>query len=129
MKDILGATWHKTQTLLDCRKTTKLFEEIEGSVTKRLLKVFSRTESRILGALARLDDFLMNPLLQNHSGTTLEPSRNASGSSQGTNEDNSQNDLHPEASLFHGQMTRNSGPEDGHNTEHITITSVLPSKS
>ena len=70
-------------------------EEIEGRVTKRLSKEFSRTENRILGEIARLDDLLMNPLLQTHPGTTPEPSRNALGTSQGTNEDDSQNDPHP----------------------------------
>ena len=89
-------------------------EEIEGRVTKRLSKEFSRTENRILGALARLDDFLMNPLLQGHSRTTPVPSRNALSTSQGTNEDDSQNDPHPEPGLFHSQLTQNSGPEDGH---------------
>ena len=48
-------------------------EEIEGRVTKRLSKEFSRTENRILGELAGLDDFLMNPLLQGHSGALPEP--------------------------------------------------------
>ena len=43
---------------------TQVSEEIEGRVTKRLSKEFSRTDNRILGALARLDDFLMNPLSQ-----------------------------------------------------------------
>ena len=93
---------------------TQVSEEIEGRVTKRLSKEFSRTENRILGALAQLDDFLMNPLLPGHSGTTPEPSRKALNTSQGTNEDDSQNDPRPEAGLFHGQMTQNSGPEDGH---------------
>ena len=93
---------------------TQVSEEIEGRVTKRLSKEFSRTENRILGALAQLDDFFMNPLLPGHSGTTPEPSRNALNTSQGTNEDDSQNDPRPEAGLFHGQMTQNSGPEDGH---------------
>ena len=92
---------------------TQVSEEIEGKVTKRLSKEFSRTENRILGALARLDDFLMNPLLPGCSGTTPEPSRNALNTSQGTNEDDSQNDPHPKAGLFHGRMTQNSGPEDG----------------
>ena len=55
---------------------TQVSEEIEGRVTKKLSQEFSRTENRILGALARLDDFLMNPLLQDHSGTTPETSRN-----------------------------------------------------
>ena len=93
---------------------TQVSEEIEGRVTKRMSKEFRRTENRILGALARLDDFHMNPLLPGCSGTTPEPSRNALNTSQGTNEDDSQNDPHPEAGLFHGQMTQNSGPEDGH---------------
>ena len=90
---------------------TQVFEEIEGRVTKRLSKEFSRTENRILGALARLDNFLMNPLLPGGSGTTPEPTRNASGINQATNEDDSQNDPHPEASLFHGQREQNSGTE------------------
>ena len=90
---------------------TQVSEEIEGRVTKKLSKEFSRTENRILGALARLDDFLMNPLLPGGSGTTPEPTRNASGINQGTNEDDSQKDLHPEASLFHGQREQKSGTE------------------
>ena len=81
---------------------TQVSEEIQGRVTKRLSKEFSRTENRILGALARLDDFLMNPLLPGRSGITPEPSRNALNTSQGTNEDNSQNAPHPEADLTHG---------------------------
>ena len=81
---------------------TQVSEEIEGRVTKRLSKKFSRTENRILGALARLDDFLMNPLLPGGSGTTPEPTRNASGINHPP---------HPEASLFHGQREQNSGTE------------------
>ena len=93
---------------------TQVSGEIEGRVTKRLSKEFSRIKNRILGALARLDDFFMKPLLPGHSGTTPEPSRKALNISQGTNEDDSQNDPRPEAGLFHGEMTQNSGPEDGH---------------
>ena len=98
---------------------TQVSEEIEGKVSKRLSKEFSRTENRILGALARLDDFLMNPLLPGHSGTTLEPTRNTSHNNQGTNEDGSQNDPHPEAGLFHGQTTRNASLEDGHDIRQV----------
>ena len=93
---------------------TQVSDEIKGRVTKRLPKESSRTENRIIGALARLDDFLMKPLLPGRSGTTPEPSRIALNTSQGTNKDNSQKELHPEAGLFHGQMTQNSGVEDGH---------------
>ena len=95
---------------------TQVSEEIEGKVTKRLSKEFSRTENRILGALARLDDFLMNPLLSGHSGTTPEPTRNTSHNKQGTNEDGSQNDPHPGAGPFHGHTTRNVSLEEYHDT-------------
>ena len=101
---------------------TQVSDEIEGRVTKRLSKEFSRTENRILGALAQLDDFLMNPLLPGHSGATPEPTRNILNASQGTNEDDSQNDPHPEAGLFHGRTTQNSGPEDGRDSLHSLFT-------
>ena len=100
---------------------TRVSVEIKGRVSKRLSKEFSRTENRILGALARLDDFLMNPLLPGHPGATPEPTRNALGNNQGTNEDDSQNDPHPEADPFHGQTSRNAGPEDGHDIYPILI--------
>ena len=72
----------------------------------------------------------MNPLLPGGSGTTPEPTRNASGINQGTNEDDSQNDPHPEASLFHGQREQNSGTERGYDMEtgvterHDMVTAV-----
>ena len=98
---------------------TQVSEEIEGRVTKKLSQEFSRTENRILGALARLDDFFMNPLTQGHSGTAPETSRNVCSISQGTNEDDSQSNPHPEAGLSNNQMTQNSGPEDGHDRNGI----------
>ena len=106
---------------------TQVSQRIEGRVTKRLSKEFSRTENRILGALARLDDFLMNPLLQGRSGATPEASRNPLSTSQRTNEDNSQNDPHPEAGLFHNQITQNSGPEEDHDIQsfYYIICSLL----
>ena len=93
---------------------TQVSEEIDGKVTKKLSQEFSRLENRILGALARLDDFLMNPLIQGHSGTAPETSRNVFSINQGTNEDDSQSNPLPEAGLFNNQMTQNSGPKDGH---------------
>ena len=54
---------------------TQVFEKNEGRVTKKLSQEFSRTEHRILGALSRLDGFLMKPLIQGHSGTAPETSR------------------------------------------------------
>ena len=51
-------------------------EEIEGRATKKLTQEFIKTESRILGALSKLDNFLLNPLLRTLSGTVPETSRN-----------------------------------------------------
>ena len=95
---------------------TQVSAEIEGRVTKKLSQEFSRTENRILGASSHLDDFLMNPLIQGHSGTIPETSRNAYGTNQGTIEDDCQSDPHQEASISQSQMARNSGPEETHDT-------------
>ena len=93
---------------------TEISVEIEGRVTKKLSQVFNRTENRILVAVSRFDDFLLNPLIQDHSGTAPGTSRNAYSTNQGTNEDDSQSDPHPEASIFQSQTTRNSVPEEPH---------------
>ena len=99
---------------------TQISEEFEGRITKRLSKEFSGTENRILGAFARLDNFLMNSLLQGHSGATPKSSRNPLSTSQRTNEDDSQIDPHPEAGLFHSQITQNSGPEADHDSDRLS---------
>ena len=51
---------------------TQVSEETEDRVTTKLSKEFSRIESRILGALLRLDEFLLNPLKQGLSGVIPE---------------------------------------------------------
>ena len=89
-------------------------EEIEGRVTKKLSQEFSRTQNRILGALPRLDDFIMNTLRQGHSGTAPKTSPIAFGTNQGTNEDDFLSDSHPEAGIIRSQTTQISGPEVGH---------------
>ena len=93
---------------------TQNSEEFGGRVTKGLSQEFSRTENSILGALARLNDFPMTPLIQGHYGTAPEASRNIFSINQGANEDDSHRNPHPEAGIFNNQMTKNSGPEDGH---------------
>ena len=83
----------------------------------------------MLGALARLDDLLMNPLIQAHSGTVPVTSRNVFTISQGTKEDDSQSNPHPEAGLFNNQMTQNSGPEDDHDSFNFTGSVMINNKS
>ena len=116
MKNILGAIWQNSNVARSQGDyITQISDEIEGRVTKKLSQDFSRTENRKLDALSRLNDFFMNPLVQGHFGTAPETSWNTYNTNQETNEDESQSDLHPEASIFHNQTTRNSGPEFGHN--------------
>ena len=94
---------------------TQVSEEIEGRVIKKLSPEFSRTESSILGALSKLDEFLLNPQITTHPETVLGTFRNTNVENQGTNEDDSLSDphpAHPEAGIFHGQTTQNSGPKD-----------------
>ena len=91
---------------------TQVSERIEGRVTKKLSQEFSRTESRILSALSKLDEFLLNPQIRTHSGTVPGTFRNTNVENQGTNEDDSQSEPHPEADIFRGQTTQNSGPKD-----------------
>ena len=63
---------------------TQLSEKTEGRVSKKLSREFSKTESRILGALSKLDEFLLNQQLRTHSGTIPETFRNTNVDSQET---------------------------------------------
>ena len=91
---------------------TQVSEEIEGRITKKLSQEFNRIESRISDALSKLDEFLSNQQIQTHSKTVPGTFRNTNVENLGTNEDDSQSDPHPEAGIFRGQTTQNSGPKD-----------------
>ena len=93
---------------------TQISEEIEVRVTKKLSKEFSKTVSCILGALSRLDEFLLNPLIQGHSGSAPETFRSTYGENQVTNKDCSQSEPHPEARVSQTQSAQYSGPDDAY---------------
>ena len=92
---------------------TQVSEQIEGRVTKKLSQELNRTESRNLCALSKLDEFLLNQQIRTHSGTVPETFRNTNVDNQGTKEDDSQSDPHPQTGLISSQTTQNSGPEVG----------------
>ena len=50
---------------------------MEGRVTEKRSKEFSRTESRILGALSKFDEFFLNPQVRVFSVAVLGTSRNS----------------------------------------------------
>ena len=55
---------------------SQVSEEVGGRVTKKLSKDFCRTESRILCALSKLDEFLLNPQVRTCSVAVPGASRN-----------------------------------------------------
>ena len=91
-------------------------QDIEGRVLKKLFQELSRTQSRILGALSRLEEFLLNPLIQCLSGSVPDTSRNTYEENQGTDEDRSQNDPHLEAGVSLSQSSQDFGPDEAEDT-------------
>ena len=71
---------------------TQVSEEIEVKVTKKLSEEFSRTESRILAALSKLDEFLLNPQVGNCSVAVPGTSRNSNSENREPTGDRSLNE-------------------------------------
>ena len=95
---------------------SQVSEEIEGRVTKKLSKEFSKTESRILGALSKLDEFLLNPQVRTCSVVAPGTSRSNNLENQGTNEDRPSDDPGPEVEF--------SSPISGAETDPHMVTGV-----
>ena len=55
---------------------TQVSKQIDGRLTEKLSQYFSRTESRILFALSKLDEFLLIPQAQTCSLAVPGTSRN-----------------------------------------------------
>ena len=87
------------QNTLDPESTqdyiSQVSEEIEGGVTKKLSKEFSRPESRILGALSKLDEFLLNSQVRTCSVAVPGTSRNNNSENRETIGDRSSDDPCP----------------------------------
>ena len=114
---------------------SQVSEEIEGKVTKKLSKEFSRTESRILGALSKLDEFLLNPQVRTCSVAVPGTSRNGNSENRESIGDRSSKDPCSEARSFShhsGQINSPEAEEDPHmhrqcQTEHaIGVTCLKP---
>ena len=75
---------------------SQVSEEIEGRVTEKLSKEFSRTESRILGALSKIDEFLLYPQVRTCSAAVPGTSGNNTSENRETTGDRSSDDPCPE---------------------------------
>ena len=90
---------------------SQVSEEIEGRVTKKLSTEFSRTESRILGALSKLDEFLLNPQVRTCSVAVPGTSRNSSSENRETTGVRSSDDPYPEARFSSHHSGHLNSPE------------------
>ena len=120
----------RTQNVLDHELTqdyiSQVSEEIEGRVTKKLSKEFSKTESRILGALSKLDEFLLNPQVGTCSVAVPGTSRNTNWENRETTGDRSSDDPYPEVGYFSHHSGQLNSPETKTNP-HSSV--AFPSKS
>ena len=95
-------------------------EEIEGRVTKKFSTKFSKTESRILGALSKLDEFLLNPQVRTCSVAVQGTSRNANSENRETHGDRSSDYPYPELGYFPHHSGQFSSREAETNSHMVT---------
>ena len=95
---------------------SQVSEVIEGRVTIKLSKQFSRTESRILGALSKLDEFLLNPQVRTYSVAVPVTYRNNDPENREPTGDRSLGDPCPKAvlSTYHSSNLNDSEQEETH---------------
>ena len=99
-------------------------EEIEGKVTKKLSQDFSGTESRILSAPSKVEEFLLNPHIRTFSGTVPGTFRNTDVENQEPSGDRSQIDTHPEVE-FSACRIGNLADSDPDETAHTSREEVF----
>ena len=117
-----GSSSTRGRNVLDPELTqdyiSQVSEEIEGRVTKKLMKEFNKTESRILGALSKLDEFLLNPQVRTCSVAAHGTSRHSNLENQETHGDRSSNDPYPEG----GHFPHLSGQPNSSEADMVTET-------
>ena len=97
-------------------------EEIEGRVIKKLSKDFSRTESRILGALSKLHEFLINSQVRTCFVALPGTSRKNNSEKREPTGDRSLGDPCPEA-VFSACHSSNLNDSEQEETFHSNIAS------
>ena len=123
-----GSRGSRGRNVLDPELTqdyiSQVSEENEGRVTKKLSKEFNKTESRILGALSKLDEFLLNPQVRTCSVAAHGTSRNSNSENRETHEDRSSDNPYPAVGYFphhSGQLNSTEAETISH-----TVTEIYP---
>ena len=102
-----GSSRERSNTDPNENYITQVSQEIEGRISKKLSQEFSKRESRILGALAKLDHFLTSSV---NSACISTP--NPKLTSVTGNQDLSPSDCHErEGHSLNGQQDRNRIPD------------------
>ena len=119
-----GSRSSRGQNVLDPELTqdyiSQVSEEIKGRVTKKLSKEFSKTESRILGALSKLDEFLLNPQVRACSVAVQGTSRNPTSGNRETHGDRSSDISYPDVGYFPHHSSQLNSPETETNSHMVT---------
>ena len=89
-------------------------------MTEKLSQEINRTDSQILGALSKLDEYLLNPQVRMLSGTVPVASWNNDLENQEPSRDRSQSDPQPKVELS-TRRTSNSVDSDREETSHTAI--------
>ena len=97
---------------------SQVSDEIEERVTKKLSKEFSKTESRILGALLKLDEFLLNPQVRTCS--VAGTSGNNNSENRETTMDRFSDDPCPEGGYFSHHSGRTNSAETETNPHTVS---------
>ena len=123
-----GSRGSRERNVLDPELTqdyiSQVSEEIEGRVSKKPSEEFNKTESRILGALSKLDEFLLNPQVRTCFLAAHGTSRNSNSENRGTHGDRSSNDPYPEVGYFPHHSGQLNSPEA--ETISHTVTETYP---
>ena len=117
-----GSRSRRAQNVLDPELTQdyiyQVSEEIDGRVTKKLSKEFSKTESRILGALSKLDELLLRPQVRTCSVAVPGTSTNNNSENRETTGERPSDNRYPEVGCFSHHSGQLDSPE-AENHPHI----------
>ena len=108
---------------------SQVSEEIEGRLTRKLSKEFSRAESRILGASSKLDEFLLSPQVLSCSVAVPRTSRDNNSKNRESTGDRSSDEPCPEARYFSHHSGHLNIPEAGndpHNYRPLRGEIMIP---
>ena len=116
----------QSQNTLDPEMAEEFISQVSGDiewrVTRKLSKEFSRTESRILGALSKLDEFFLNPQVRTSSVAVPGTSRNSNSENREPTGDFSLDYPCPEARF----SSHHSGNPNSSEVEEYPHTFLFP---